>query len=163
MRLSTKARYALRAMVDLAMYCDQQPVPRKDIARRQEISPHYIEQLFIKLREAGYIEAVRGPGGGYKLSRRPEDIKVGALIEAVEEILGPVPCLASGSPVECPREQTCVARRLWMDLGQTIYDFLNSVSLQDLSDRAREVGEARGSHSPGDFSTDNESRDQLLS
>jgi Rrf2 family protein len=156
MRLSTKARYALRAMVDLAMHCDQEPVPRKDIARRQEISPHYIEQLFIKLREAGYIEAVRGPGGGYMLSKNPEDIRVGALIEVVEEILGPVPCLASDSPVECPRAQTCVARRLWMELGQTIYDFLNSVSLQDLSDLAREVGERDESHTPCDSSTDND-------
>jgi Rrf2 family protein len=156
MRLSTKARYTLRAMVDLAMHCDEQPVPRKDIARRQEISPHYIEQLFIKLREAGYIEAVRGPGGGYMLSMSPEDIRVGALIEAVEEILGPVPCLASDSPMECHRAQTCVARRLWMELGQTIYDFLNSVSLQDLSDQAREVGEAGGSPAPCDSSTDND-------
>jgi len=156
MRLSTKARYTLRAMVDLAMHCNEQPVPRKDIARRQEISPHYIEQLFIKLREAGYIEAIRGPGGGYVLSKSPEDIRVGALIEAVEEILGPVPCLASDSPIECHRAQTCVARRLWVELGQTIYDFLNSVSLQDLSDQVCEIDEADDSHFDRDSSADND-------
>jgi len=139
MKLSTKARYALRAMVDLAMTCDQQPVPRKDIARRQEISPHYIEQLFIKLRDAGYIQAVRGPGGGYLLSKSPEDIRVGTLIETVEEIVGPVPCLKAESPLECDRAPTCVTRRLWRELGERTYEFLNSITLQDLCDETREL------------------------
>jgi Rrf2 family cysteine metabolism transcriptional repressor len=137
MKLTTKARYALRAMVDLAVHCDQDPVPRKDIARRQEISPHYIEQLFLKLRDAGYIEAVRGPRGGYLLSEKPEDIKVGALVEVVEGFLAPVPCLVGDPAVECHRAPTCVTRRLWRQLGDTVYDFLNSVTLQDLSDQAR--------------------------
>jgi Rrf2 family protein len=141
MKLSTKARYALRAMIDLAMHCDQQPVPRKDIARRQEISPHYIEQLFTKLRDAGFIEAVRGPGGGYLLSKRPEDIRVGTLIEAVEEILGPVPCLAAESPFDCARAATCVTRRLWHELGERTYEFLNSITLQNLCDEARQLAE----------------------
>jgi Rrf2 family protein len=139
MKLSTKARYALRAMVDLAMTCDQQPVPRKDIARRQEISPHYIEQLFIKLRDAGYIQAVRGPGGGYLLSKSPEDIRVGTLIETVEEIVGPVPCLKAEAPLECDRAPTCATRRLWRELGERTYEFLNSITLQDLCDETREL------------------------
>jgi len=139
MKLSTKARYTLRAMVDLAMQGSKHPVRRKDIACRQEISPHYIEQLFIKLRDAGYIEAVRGPGGGYLLSKSPEDIKVGTLIAAVEEILGPVPCLKAESPLECHRAPTCVTRRLWRELGERTYEFLNSITLQDLCDDAREL------------------------
>ncbi len=141
MKLSTKARYTLRAMVDLAQHCDGQPVPRKDIARRQEISAHYIEQLFIKLRDAGFVESVRGPGGGYLLRASPEDIKVGSLIAVVEEILSPVPCLTGDPNLECHRAPTCVARRLWQELGDTVYGFLNSVTLQDLSDQASDLGE----------------------
>ena len=139
MKLSTRARYAVRAMVDLAIHSDEHPVPRKDIARRQEISPHYLEQLFIKLRDAGYIEAIRGPGGGYHLSQSPEHIRVGTLIATVEEILGPVPCLRAESPMECHRAPTCVTRRLWRQLGQTVYHFLDSITLQDLCDEALEL------------------------
>lgn len=139
MKFSTRARYALRAMIDLAMQCDQHPVPRKDIARRQEISPHYMEQLFTKLRDAGFIEAVRGPGGGYLLSKNPEDIRVGTLIEAVEGVLRPVPCLAAESPLECQRAPTCATRGLWKQVGEITYEFLDSITLQDLCDEAREL------------------------
>ena len=141
MKLSTRARYALRAMVDLAMHYDQQPVPRKDIARRQELSPHYIEQLFIDLREAGLIDAVRGPGGGYMLTSSPEQTKVGAVVEAVEEVRAPVPCLVQESGYACHRAPTCVTRRLWQQLGERTSEFLNSITLQDLCDEARELAE----------------------
>lgn len=139
MKISTRARYALRAMVDLAMHCDGRPVPRRDIARRQGISAHYLEQLLIKLRDAGYIEPVRGPGGGYVLCRSPDDIQVGELIQTVEEVLGPVPCLAAKSATECNRAATCVTRRVWKELGRRTYEFLESITLQDLCDEAREL------------------------
>jgi Rrf2 family cysteine metabolism transcriptional repressor len=137
MKLSTKARYTLRAMVDLATHYDQHPVPRKDIARRQGISPHYIEQLFTKVKQAGLIQAVRGPGGGYILAQSPEDIKVATVIEAVEEILGPVPCIRAESPMECDRAPTCVTRLLWREIGERTYNLLDSITLQDLCDQAR--------------------------
>ncbi|MGB3904260.1 MAG: Rrf2 family transcriptional regulator [Anaerolineae bacterium] len=142
MKLSTKARYGLRAMVDLALHCDQHPVPRKDIARRQDISPHYMEQLFAKMRDAGLIEAIRGPGGGYLLSKSPEEITVGAVIRAVDEVLAPVPCLRTESPLECDRAPTCVTRRLWKDLGDRTDEFLESRTIQDLCDEAREIADS---------------------
>jgi Rrf2 family cysteine metabolism transcriptional repressor len=139
MRLSTKARYAVRSMVDLAMHCDQHPVSRKDIAARQEISPHYMEQLFARLRDAGLIHAVRGPGGGYLLSRAADQITVGEVVRAVEEILAPVPCLDADSPLCCDRAATCPTRRLWGELGERASEFLDSKTVQDLCDEARQL------------------------
>lgn len=142
MKFSTRARYGLRAMVDLALHCDQHPVPRKDIARRQDISPHYMEQLFAKMRDAGLIEAIRGPGGGYLLAKSPEEITVGAVIRAVDEVLAPVPCLRTESRLECDRAPTCVTRRLWKELGDRTNEFLESRTIQDLCDEAREIGDS---------------------
>ncbi len=139
MKLSTRARYALRAMVDLAMNCDQRPVSRKEISARQGISPHYMEQLFAKLRDAGIIEAVRGPGGGYLLSKSANEITAGEVVRAVEEVLAPVPCLREESPSDCERAPTCPTRRLWRQLGQRADEFLDSKTIQDLCDEARQL------------------------
>ena len=141
MKLSTKARYALRATVDLALHCEQHPVRRKDISRRQDISPHYMEQLFTKLRDAGLIEAVRGPGGGYLLTRSPEQITAGEVIRAVHEVLAPAPCLTAESPVDCDRASTCVTRRLWHELEDRTDEFLDSKTIQDLCDEARALAD----------------------
>ena len=142
MKLSTKARYALRATVDLALHCEQHPVPRKDISRRQDISPHYMEQLFTKLRDAGLIEAVRGPGGGYLLTRSPEQITAGEVIRAVDEVLAPAPCLRTESPIDCDRASTCVTRRLWQELEDRTDEFLDSKTIQDLCDEARALADS---------------------
>jgi Rrf2 family cysteine metabolism transcriptional repressor len=142
MKLSTKARYALRATVDLALHCDQHPVPRKDISRRQDISPHYMEQLFTKLRDAGLIEAVRGPGGGYLLTRSPDQITAGEVIRAADEVLAPAPCLRTESPIHCDRASTCVTRRLWQELEDRTDEFLDSKTIQDLCDEARALADS---------------------
>jgi Rrf2 family protein len=139
MKLSTRARYALRAMVDLAMHCDQHPVSRREISERQDISPHYMEQLFAKLRDAGIVEAIRGPGGGYLLTREPEQITVGEVVRAVEEVVAPVPCLREDSPLDCQRSSACATRRLWHELGQRADEFLDSKTIQDLCDEARQL------------------------
>jgi Rrf2 family cysteine metabolism transcriptional repressor len=139
MKLSTKARYALRAMVDLAMHCDQHPVSRREISERQDISPHYMEQLFAKLRDAGIVEAIRGPGGGYLLTRGPEQITAGEVVRAVEEVVAPVPCLREDSPLDCRRASACATRRLWHELGQRADEFLDSKTIQDLCDEARQL------------------------
>jgi len=139
MKLSTRARYALRAMVDLAMHCDQRPVSRKEISARQDISAHYMEQLFAKLRDAGIVEAVRGPGGGYLLARSPEEITAGDVVRAVEEVLAPVPCLREDSPSACERTLTCPTRRLWHELGQRADEFLDSKTIRDLCDEAHQL------------------------
>jgi Rrf2 family protein len=132
MKLSTKARYAVRAMVDLAIHCDQQPVSRKEIAGRQHISPHYMEQLFARLRDAELIEAIRGPGGGYLLRREADQITVGEVIRAVEEVLTPAPCLGAHTRHECARVGICATRRLWIELEKRETEFLDSKTLQDL-------------------------------
>jgi Rrf2 family protein len=139
MKLSTKARYALRAIVDLALHCDQTPVSRREISERQDISPHYMEQLFAKLRDAGIVEAIRGPGGGYLLTRPPEQITAGQVVRAVEEVVAPVPCLREDAPLECERASTCVTRRLWQELGQKADEFLDSKTIQDLCNDARQL------------------------
>jgi len=143
MKLSTKARYAVRAMVDLAMHCDHQPVSRREIANRQQISPHYMEQLFARLRDADLIEAVRGPGGGYLLSKSPDEITIGAIVRAVDEVLAPAPCLRCDSPLECERIPTCVTRHLWEELNSRMDDFLDSKTVQSLCDEARLLSEAK--------------------
>ena len=139
MKLSTKARYAVRSMVDLAMHCDQHPVSRKEIAARQDISPHYMEQLFAKLRDAGLIQAVRGPGGGYLLSRAADQITIGEVVRAVEEILSLVSCLVAESSLCCDRAAKCPTRRLWSELGERASEFLDSKTVQDLCDEAQRL------------------------
>jgi Rrf2 family protein len=141
MKLSTKGRYALRAMVDLATHSHDRPVSRKDIAARQNISPHYLEQLFAKLREAGLIEAVRGPGGGYLLAKSPDQITAGEVVRAVEDILAPVPCLAPDCDLQCERAPTCPTRPIWKELGERASEYLDSMTLQDLSVDARQLAE----------------------
>jgi Rrf2 family cysteine metabolism transcriptional repressor len=141
MKLSTKGRYALRAMVDLATHYEQGPVPRKDIAARQNISPHYMEQLFAKLRDAGLIDAVRGPGGGYLLAKAPREITAGEVVRAVEDILAPVPCLDPDYGQQCERAPTCPTRRIWKELGQRASEYLDSITVADLCQDARELAE----------------------
>ena len=139
MRLSTRGRYALRAMVDLALHAEGGPVPRSDIAQRQEISAHYIEQLFVKLRRAGLICAVKGPGGGYTLARKAEDIRAGDVIRAVEGPIALVYCVDPQNRRPCPRMPRCVTHLLWGRLSKEMARVLDSVTLKDLCEQAREL------------------------
>jgi Rrf2 family cysteine metabolism transcriptional repressor len=141
MRLSTKGRYALRSMVDLAMHCDQHPVSRKEIAARQDISPHYMEQLFAKLRDAGLIEAVRGPGGGYRLARRADEITAGEVVRAVEDVLSPVACLLADPDLQCQRAPTCPTQRVWKELGERVSQYLDSIPIAELCEDARQLSQ----------------------
>jgi Rrf2 family cysteine metabolism transcriptional repressor len=138
MQISTKGRYALRAMVDLGLHIDRGPVLRKDIAERQEISSDYIGHLFAKLRKAGFVESIKGPGGGYVLARDADEIRVGDIIRAVEGPIALVQC------VGCHRMDGCVTHPLWKKLSESVADVLDSVTLKDLSDQA---GEPNGTFS----------------
>ena len=129
----------MRAMVDLALHADGGPVPRSDIARRQEISAHYIEQLFVKLRKAGLIRAVKGPGGGYILARKAEDIRAGDVIRAVEGPIALVYCVDPQNGRPCHRMSRCVTHLLWGRLSREIARVLDSVTLKDLCEQAREL------------------------
>ena len=132
-RVSTRGRYALRAMVDLARHNGQGPVARHDIARRQDISADYVAQLFRPLQAAGLVEGVKGPGGGYRLIRRPDQIRAGDIIEAVEGRVALAPCLEHGEG-SCPRSNDCATRRLWEQLSTRMRQMLDAYTLQDLSD-----------------------------
>ena len=135
MRLSTVGRYALRAMVDLAMHQDRGPVLRQEIAERQEVSNDYLAQLFIKLRRAGLVKSVRGPGGGYMLARDPAKVSAGDVLRAVEETLEPVYCVGDGQGAACHRVDGCPTHWLWMRLGEAIHQVLDSVPLAELCER----------------------------
>ncbi len=139
MRLSTRGRYALRAMIDLALHADEGPVLRRDIAERQEISAHYIVQLFVKLRRAGLIESVRGPGGGYILAQSADQIRAGDIIRTVEGPIALVHCVAPQQETACHRVDNCVTHLLWKRLSDKVAEVLDSVTLKDLCDQAREL------------------------
>jgi len=143
MRLSTKGRYAVMAMTDLAQHEEGgRPVSLADIAERQGISLSYLEQLFAKLRRAGLVSSVRGPGGGYRLSRASGDVRVADIIMAVDEPISATRCRA-GTPKGCATQGgRCITHDLWEELGRQIHVFLSSVSLADVVDK-RVLGRAQ--------------------
>ena len=143
MRLSTKGRYAVMAMADLAgNEAGQKPVALADIAQRQDISLSYLEQLFAKLRRGGLVTSVRGPGGGYRLARPSADLRIADIIVAVDEPIAATRC-RPGSAKGCTKTGArCVTHDLWEELGQQIHVFLSSVSLADVVER-RVLGRAR--------------------
>ena len=139
MRLSTKGRYAVMAMADLAERADSgRAVTLADIAHRQDISLPYLEQLFARLRRSGLVRSVRGPGGGYRLARAAGETAVGEIVTAVDEPIEAVRC--SSGPVGCmPGGVRCLTHDLWDDLGHHIQDYLASVTLDDvISGRLRQ-------------------------
>ncbi|MGB0360621.1 MAG: Fe-S cluster assembly transcriptional regulator IscR [Endozoicomonas sp.] len=135
MRLTTKGRYAVTAMLDLALHVDKGPVSLADISERQGISLSYLEQLFAKLRRADLVCSVRGPGGGYRLSLEGRDIYVAHVIDAVNESVDVTKCKGAGG---CQQGVTCLTHYLWQDLSEQIHAFLEGISLADLVAR-REV------------------------
>ncbi len=129
MRLTTKGRFAVTAMLDLALRHHQGPVTLAGIGMRQSISLSYLEQLFGKLRRHGLVESVRGPGGGYCLARAAAEISVANIILAVDEPLDATQC--SGMQ-NCQEDRRCMTHNLWTTLNEKLYEYLNSVTLQDL-------------------------------
>lgn len=136
MRLSTVGRYALRAMVDLALYNEAGPARCAEIARRQEVSDQYLSQLFLKLKRADLVRSVRGPGGGYVLARSADEISAGDVLRAVEETIEPVYCVDEDSQATCPRVEGCPTHWLWAKLGDSISSVLDSVTLAELCEHA---------------------------
>ena len=134
MRLTTKGRFAVTAMIDLAMRHGNGPVTLAGISDRQQISLSYLEQLFGKLRRHGLVESVRGPGGGYNLAKPSDRITVAEIILAVDEPLDATRC---GGMANCQDEQRCMTHDLWTSLNERIYEYLSSVSLKDMVDRQK--------------------------
>ncbi|HKL48455.1 MAG TPA: Rrf2 family transcriptional regulator, partial [Desulfuromonadales bacterium] len=135
MRLSTKAQYAVRAMVSLSLNSSGEPISLREIARREELSLTYLEQLFVKLRRGHIVQSVRGPGGGYVLARPAGEIRVDEIIDSVEETLVPVSCMDDDGSCAC--NDQCVTHSVWQGLGERIRTFLSSITLEDLTTEAQ--------------------------
>jgi len=129
MRLTTKGRFAVTAMLDLAMNENGRPVTLADISERQSISLSYLEQLFSRLRQGGLVTSVRGPGGGYRVALALEDVSVSSIIRAVDEQIDATQC---GGNENCKDEKRCMTHDLWTSLNHRIFDYLEGVSLQHL-------------------------------
>ena len=140
MKLTTKGRYAVTAMLDLALHYGEGPITLTDIAQRQGISLSYLEQLFSRLRKRSLVSSVRGPGGGYSLGKEAREIFVGEVISAVDENMDTTRCHGAHN---CQNNERCLTHDLWSDLSSQIYTYLNNISLQDLMDRkaVREVAD----------------------
>lgn len=135
MRLTTKGRYAVTAMLDLALHGADGPVSLAEISSRQDISLSYLEQLFARLRRRQLVSSVRGPGGGYRLGRSCDDIFVAQIIDAVDEAVDATGC---GGKADCQQGEVCLTHHLWQDLSDQIHGFLSQISLATLVER-REV------------------------
>jgi len=144
MKLTTKGRYAVTAMLDLALNDVDDPVSLADISERQDISLSYLEQLFSKLRKAGLVVSMRGPGGGYRLKGDAKDIPIAEIISAVDENIDATRC---GGLANCQSDNPCLTHNLWADLSDQIRVFLSEISLEDMKQRANELSERRQSKS----------------
>ena len=130
MKLSTRSRYGTRMMLDMAQHYDQGPIQIGDIAKRQDISVKYLEQLIIPLKKANYVESVRGPKGGHMLAKPPEEVTVGEIVELLEGGINLARCIES--PEICDRSDTCLTRGVWEEATRAMYDKLNSITLSKM-------------------------------
>ncbi|MCX5780887.1 MAG: Rrf2 family transcriptional regulator [Firmicutes bacterium] len=133
MKLSTRGRYGLRAMIEMALTEDKSPIATRTIAERQGISERYLEQLMVPLKRAGLVKSVRGSQGGYNLGRDPEKITAGDIIRVLEGPIAPVECVSETNPESCQREDYCVTRLLWTKVRDSIAEVLDSYTLADLA------------------------------
>ena len=132
MKLTTRGRYAVTAMLDLALHKDQGPVCLSDISERQEISLSYLEQLFSRLRRGNLVESIRGPGGGYRIVNPLEQVAISDIVKAVNESVDTTQC---GGQKNCHQQGRCLTHDLWEGLSEQIENFLSNISLQDLIER----------------------------
>ncbi|MFQ5935658.1 MAG: Fe-S cluster assembly transcription factor [Acidiferrobacterales bacterium] len=144
MRLSTKGRYAVTAMIDLALHSEAGPVALTDIADTQKISVSYLEQLFARLRKNGLVMGMRGPGGGYRLARTADQITVAEIIAAVDEQIDMTRCAGKE---DCQDGEKCLTHELWVDLSKQLYDFLHGITLAQMVQwpAVKRVAERQGS------------------
>ena len=131
MKISTKGRYALRMMIDLAQQNSDEYIALKDISGRQNLSVKYLEQITSTLAQAGLVLSIRGPQGGYKMARRPSEYTIGDILRATEGSLAPVQCL-EGEINECPRAGECTTLTFWTGFKKAIDDYVDSITLEDI-------------------------------
>jgi Rrf2 family cysteine metabolism transcriptional repressor len=142
MRLSTKGRYGLRALLDMALHQDEGPVLLKDIARRQEFSLPYLQHLIAPLIAAGVVKSTRGAGGGVSLLKPPSEIRLSEVVQPLEGCITPVDCV--NNPTLCHRSAFCVTRDIWAEMNDAMSEVLDSTTLQDLIDRQKRKGHPKG-------------------
>lgn len=133
MKVSTRGRYGLRAMLDLAEHQNSAPIPLRKIAERQSISIQYLEQIFVALRRSGLVRSVRGAQGGYELDKEADDIYVGDIVEILEGPVAPVDCLVNDD--NCQQQDDCITRDVWQMVQESIEDVLYSMTLNDLKNK----------------------------
>lgn len=132
MNLTTKGRYAVMAMADLALHSSGQPVTLAEISARQEITLNYLEQIFMKLRKSGLVKSVRGPGGGYVIAKSLQTIKISNIVSAVDESIKMTRCADKNENGCMNGRVKCITHNLWEGLGKQIFGYLNAISLHDL-------------------------------
>ena len=132
MRLTAKGRYAVTAMLDLAVHRAEGPITLADVSRRQGISLSYLEQLFAKLRRGNLVNSIRGPGGGYALQRQPKEIFVAEIVDSVDENVDATKCSGRAN---CQHGETCLSHQLWAELSDEIHNFLSSISLASIIEK----------------------------
>lgn len=153
MKLSTRSRYGLRMLLDMAQHAEGGPVQIGSIAKRQDISVKYLEQLIIPLKKANYIHSVRGPKGGHLLSKPPRDITVGEIVELLEGGINLSDCIAN--PAVCDRHEACLTRAIWEDATDAMYDRLHSITLSEMiqktqgKDSKKKAGRAKSPSKKG--------------
>lgn len=131
MRISTKGRYALRLMIDLALHDAGDPIRIRDVAQRQGISDKYLEQIIAILNKAGYVKSVRGPQGGYTLTKKPQEYTVGMILRLTEGSLAPVACVEE-EKTECGRQDNCATFLLWKKMNDAVNEVVDTVTLKEL-------------------------------
>ncbi|MCM1156636.1 MAG: Rrf2 family transcriptional regulator [Roseburia sp.] len=140
MKISTKGRYALRLMLDLATYCAGGPVSLKDVAQRQQISDKYLEQIISVLNKAGYVKSIRGAQGGYFLRKDPSEYTVGMILRLIEGDLAPVSCVGANK-VECERQAECVTIRIWQQINDAVNNVVDNITLADMLEWQEELSD----------------------
>lgn len=140
MKVSTKGRYALRVMIDLATNQTEEPIRLKDVAARQEISLKYLEQIISMLTKAGYLNSVRGSNGGYRLKKKPGEYTVGMILRTTEGSLAPVSCIED-TENSCQRSGNCATAMIWKKMNDAVNDVVDGITLQDLVDWQQKKGE----------------------
>lgn len=138
MMISTKGRYALRVMIDLAEHCNGEYIPMKDVVKRQQVSQKYVERIMTMLSKANFVEAVHGKGGGYRLNRSPDEYIVGDILRLTEGSLAPVACLDCDAE-ECERADQCRTLPMWKELNKRITDFFDGITIADLMKKDIEI------------------------
>lgn len=133
MKISTKGRYAIRVMLDIALNSSGKPIPLKDIAARQDITIKYLEQIISILHKSGFVKSVRGNAGGYLLTAEPKDYTLGDILRSTEGSLAPVEC-TDANKYFCPRRTDCPTYPFWLEFSEVINNFLDSKTLQDIVD-----------------------------